>query len=130
MSTRLEQSRPAFMGKHQRVGQRADCRGYPNGCVPWGQADWGSGGGPVEPISHAVNDMTVTVIFTAAGEEGRQFYVAWDGLGTYYDTDVTLDAGGNASASQVYDTAGTWYLTVNDILLGLIYEADVTVPGT
>jgi hypothetical protein len=46
VGTRLQRQRPAAKGKHQRGGQRADRRGYPDDGKPWGGKDWASGAVP------------------------------------------------------------------------------------
>jgi len=47
--TFLQTQKAHAPGRHQRTGQRADRRGYPDDGVPWGQGGWASGATPPPP---------------------------------------------------------------------------------
>jgi hypothetical protein len=90
-NTFLQVQRPAAKGRHQRAGQRADRRGYPDDGVPWGQSGWVSGAIPPPPPATAAK----------SGAPG-----SWFPAGSKPPTSVANLAAGIPNTVQALTSAG------------------------
>jgi hypothetical protein len=110
--TFLQTQKAHATGRHQRSGQRADRRGYPDDGVPWGQKDWGGGGTPPGPLP-------VTATHAKSGAPGAWHPVDSMGSATVADliagvpvTIIALTSGG--AASGVTPWAAGQYIVTQD----------------
>jgi len=68
IGTHLQRQRPHAKGRHQRAGQRLDCRGYPDDCTPWGGQGWDPiVGSPTPTVPSTGATAGIPGIWTPAG---------------------------------------------------------------